>query len=146
MTDPAPVRYRSPDEDSARWNEFAFRPGDIVISTRSKSGTTWVQMICALLVFQRADLPAPLALELDHDLARRAAETAYRAAPDDETSRLDMIAVAAATGHADLVEQRLVDEVLNRSDDGLGPVSLPARTSRIINQRGWDQHANGSSP
>ena len=41
-----------PDEDSARWLGFPFREGDIVISTRSKSGTTWVQMICALLVFQ----------------------------------------------------------------------------------------------
>lgn len=40
---------------------FPFREGDIVISTRSKSGTTWMQMICALLVFQTADLPAPLA-------------------------------------------------------------------------------------
>jgi hypothetical protein len=39
---------------------FEHRPGDIVISTRSKHGTTWVQMICALLVFQDADLPAPL--------------------------------------------------------------------------------------
>jgi aryl sulfotransferase len=54
------VRYRSPDEDSARWLEFAFREGDIVISTRSKSGTTWVQMIAALLVFQTAELPGPL--------------------------------------------------------------------------------------
>ncbi|WP_422769281.1 sulfotransferase domain-containing protein [Plantactinospora sp. WMMC1484] len=56
----APVRYRSGDEDSARWEGFPFRPGDIVISTRSKSGTTWVQMICALLVFQDPELPAPL--------------------------------------------------------------------------------------
>jgi hypothetical protein len=55
-----PIRYRSADEDSARWVGFPFRPGDIVISTRSKSGTTWVQMICALLVFQTSDLPAPL--------------------------------------------------------------------------------------
>jgi hypothetical protein len=55
-----PIRYRSADEDSARWLGFPFRPGDIVISTRSKSGTTWVQMICALLVFQTSDLPAPL--------------------------------------------------------------------------------------
>jgi aryl sulfotransferase len=56
-----PTRYRSPDEDSARWDGFAFRDGDIVISTRSKSGTTWMQMICALLVFRTAQLPAPLA-------------------------------------------------------------------------------------
>ena len=55
-----PVRYVSADEDSGRWERFAFRQGDIVISTRSKSGTTWLQMICALLVFQTPDLPAPL--------------------------------------------------------------------------------------
>lgn len=55
-----PVRYRSHDEDSGRWIGFPFRPGDIVISTRSKCGTTWMQMICALLVFGSRDLPAPL--------------------------------------------------------------------------------------
>lgn len=47
-------------EDSARWHGFRFRPGDIVISAPSKTGTTWTQMICALLVFQTPDLPAPL--------------------------------------------------------------------------------------
>ena len=56
-----PFRYQSPDEDSARWLGFPFRDGDIVISTRSKTGTTWVQMICALLIFQTPELPAPLA-------------------------------------------------------------------------------------
>jgi aryl sulfotransferase len=56
-----PFRYQSPDEDSARWLGFPFRDGDIVISTRSKTGTTWVQMICALLIFQTPALPAPLA-------------------------------------------------------------------------------------
>jgi aryl sulfotransferase len=56
-----PFRYQSPDEDGARWLGFPFRDGDIVISTRSKTGTTWVQMICALLIFQTPDLPAPLA-------------------------------------------------------------------------------------
>jgi aryl sulfotransferase len=54
------VHYRSSDEDSARWQSFVVRDGDIVISTRSKSGTTWMQMICALLVFQTPQLPAPL--------------------------------------------------------------------------------------
>lgn len=65
------VRYVSADEDSGRWERFAFRPGDIVISTRSKSGTTWMQMICALLVFGSADLPAPLpelSPWLDHEI------------------------------------------------------------------------------
>ena len=54
------MRYVSSDEDSGRWDGFPFRDGDIVISTRSKSGTTWMQMICALLIFRTPDLPAPL--------------------------------------------------------------------------------------
>jgi aryl sulfotransferase len=42
------------------WAEFSRRPGDIIISTMPKSGTTWMQMICALLIFQTPSLPAPL--------------------------------------------------------------------------------------
>jgi aryl sulfotransferase len=55
-----PIRYRTAREDSARWDGFEFRPGDIVISARSRSGTTWMQMICALLIFQDPEPPAPL--------------------------------------------------------------------------------------
>lgn len=55
-----PVRYQSRDEDSGRWLGFSFRAGDIVISTRRKTGTTWMQMICALLIFQTPDLPDSL--------------------------------------------------------------------------------------
>jgi aryl sulfotransferase len=54
------THYWSPIEDSGRWLGFRFRPGDIVISTRRKTGTTWLQMICALLVFQAPELPGPL--------------------------------------------------------------------------------------
>src|SRR5215813_1573678 len=57
---PPLIHYRSPDEDSGRWLGFRFRPGDIVISARRRSGTTWMQMICALLIFQTPRLPAPL--------------------------------------------------------------------------------------
>ena len=74
----------------------------------------------------------------DFELARFAAETAYRAAPDDETARLDLIDVAAATGHADLAERHLVDGIFNRRDDDLGPIDLPRRTATVVNQRGWD--------
>lgn len=55
-----PIHYSSQDEDNSRWIGFPFRDGDIVISARSKAGTTWLQMICALLVFQSPELPDSL--------------------------------------------------------------------------------------
>lgn len=61
MTSPAPRRYRSPDEDSDRWRRFPFRAGDVVISTRSKSGTTWMQQICVSMLHGSPELSAPLA-------------------------------------------------------------------------------------
>lgn len=62
--DPAAVprrRYHHRVWDSARWEGFAFRPDDIVVCTPYKAGTTWMQMICALLVFQRTTFHRPLA-------------------------------------------------------------------------------------
>jgi hypothetical protein len=46
--------------DNRRREGFKFRPSDIVISTPAKSGTTWTQMLCALLIFGRSEFPAPL--------------------------------------------------------------------------------------
>ena len=54
------VRYRSLIADSARWDGFELRPSDIVISTPPKCGTTWTQMLCALLVFDGPEFPQPL--------------------------------------------------------------------------------------
>jgi aryl sulfotransferase len=54
-------RYQTFITDSSRWDAFAFRPDDIVISTPVKSGTTWAQMICALLIFQTPDFGPSLA-------------------------------------------------------------------------------------
>ena len=54
-------RYRSVVADSARWGGFAFRPGDIVISTPPKCGTTWMQTLCAMLVFDATEFNPPLA-------------------------------------------------------------------------------------
>jgi aryl sulfotransferase len=45
---------------SERWQRFAFRPDDIVISTPAKCGTTWMQTIIGMLVFDRIDLGAPI--------------------------------------------------------------------------------------
>lgn len=54
------ARYRNVIYDSTRWSSIDLRAGDIVISTPPKAGTTWTQMLCALLVFDGAELPSPL--------------------------------------------------------------------------------------
>lgn len=36
--------------DSRKWNDFEFRPDDIVVGTWSKSGTTWTQQIVSQLL------------------------------------------------------------------------------------------------
>lgn len=46
--------------DSARWDDFRFREGDIIICTPAKCGTTWMQMICALLIFQKTSFEKSL--------------------------------------------------------------------------------------
>ena len=52
--------YREPDADNTRWNDFEFRPGDIIVAAPSKSGTTWTQLLVALLVFDGPDFPMPV--------------------------------------------------------------------------------------
>nr|WP_308129591.1 sulfotransferase domain-containing protein [Actinoplanes polyasparticus] len=52
--------YVDTSYDSHRWKALPLRPTDIVVATPVKSGTTWLQMICALLVFQGSEFPAPL--------------------------------------------------------------------------------------
>ena len=51
-----PVDYSSSEEDNARWSELRPTAGDIVVSTRSKHGTTWVQTILLMLI-HGPDLP-----------------------------------------------------------------------------------------
>ena len=46
--------------DSARWDAFEPRPDDIIICTAYKSGTTWTQRICSLLIFQTTTLDRPI--------------------------------------------------------------------------------------
>ncbi len=54
------VRYRNLVFDSARWAGFPFRPDDVVICTPPKSGTTWMQMLCAMLLFDAVEFDRPL--------------------------------------------------------------------------------------
>jgi aryl sulfotransferase len=53
-------RYEGTVYDSNRWAGFELRPGDIIISSPPKCGTTWTQMICALLILQETQLLLPL--------------------------------------------------------------------------------------
>ena len=43
-----------------RWENFSLRDGDIFICTPSKSGTTWMQAICAHIVFKDTEFYAPI--------------------------------------------------------------------------------------
>lgn len=54
-------RYRTLVHDNIRWDGFRFRAGDIIISTPPKCGTTWMQTLCAYLVFGTSELDRPLA-------------------------------------------------------------------------------------
>ena len=51
--------YRAFMQDSPRWDHFAPRQGDIAICTQAKCGTTWMQRIVSLLVFQSPE-PCPI--------------------------------------------------------------------------------------
>lgn len=55
------MRYRNFIFDSARWDGFEHRPGDIIISTPPKCGTTWTQNIVAMLVFGTTTFDRPIA-------------------------------------------------------------------------------------
>ena len=62
MTLPRRARvYQTAFFDSTRWDGFRPRAGDIIVCTPVKSGTTWTQMLCAILVHQSTVFPQPLA-------------------------------------------------------------------------------------
>jgi aryl sulfotransferase len=52
--------YTNAFMDSRRWDKFEPRDGDIIVCTSYKSGTTWTQMLCALLVFKSPKFPRAL--------------------------------------------------------------------------------------
>lgn len=55
---PALREYRTWIVDSRRWDGYQPRPGDIVIATSPKCGTTWTQQIVSSLVFKDAEARA----------------------------------------------------------------------------------------
>ena len=49
------VSYFGPITDTKRWENFRHRADDIFICTPPKNGMTWMQAICAMLIFGNAD-------------------------------------------------------------------------------------------
>lgn len=57
---PIEHEYRNVVSDNRRWSRFQHRPGDIVVCTPPKCGTTWMQAIVWSLLFPDGDGPVPL--------------------------------------------------------------------------------------
>lgn len=70
--------------------------------------------------------------EGDLDLADFASQVAIAAAPYDDIATLDRAEVERATGDAEGADARMRNDVLNRSDDELGPIQLPPRTAEVV--------------
>ena len=121
-------------------------------SNLRESGWSWLLegdrldhvMTCAIVDVGHIVTVHALSAE-DLELAKFAAQTAYLAAPYDETAQLDLVEVDHALGRHGEADERLHDRVLNRSDDALGPVDLPPRTAEVIRQRGWKANSNRSA-
>ncbi len=77
--------------------------------------------------------------------ARRAAETACKAAPYDDICRLDLVKVTDVEGHVEAADRILVDDVFNRADDHLPPVDLPERTREVASSQGWTSRGPSGS-
>ncbi len=73
----------------------------------------------------------------DLDLARESAETACKASPHDEVSRLDLAKVLETQGHAAAAEAMLREDVFDRRDDYEAPIDLPMRTKEVVTKNGW---------
>jgi aryl sulfotransferase len=52
--------YRHIIFDIRRWRGYQHRPGDIIVATPPKCGTTWMQTIVASLLFPDGNFPAPV--------------------------------------------------------------------------------------
>ena len=52
--------YSGVRTDSSRWSDFELRPGDVIVSTPPKCGTTWMMAVVAMLLHGSTELPEPL--------------------------------------------------------------------------------------
>ena len=101
-------------------------------------------MICAIVDVAHIVTTHSLHAE-DLKAARHAAETAARSAPDEETPRLDLAAVASAEGHHVEADGILRNDVCNRSDDDGAPPGVPERTENILRAHDWPDRGQAAS-
>jgi len=79
----------------------------------------------------------------DTSTARVAVDIARLASPDEETARLDDVAVTTAEGLSEQARRQLLDEVCNRTDDGQPPYDLSDRSRQILaRHRDWLSRAS----
>jgi nucleoid-associated protein YgaU len=79
----------------------------------------------------------------DTSTARVAVDIARLASPDEETARLDNVAVTTAEGLTEQARRQLLDEVCNRTDDGQPPYDLNDRSRQILaRHRDWLSRAS----
>lgn len=62
--------------DSSRWHDFAFRDDDVVITTPSKCGTTWMQTLVGSLIFGKSDFGSVSEISLWYDALLRSKDDA----------------------------------------------------------------------
>ena len=70
-------RYHGFMADSARWERFSLRDDDVIITTPSKCGTTWMQTIVGMLLRDRVDLPSIGAISPWLDMQVRTEEEVF---------------------------------------------------------------------
>ena len=120
--------YRHHHLDSTRWDAIRHRPGDIVVSTSAKAGTTWMQRIVSLLVFGTGPLPDVLQ-RVSPWIDRRFAE------PLDE-----VVARIEAQRHRRFLKTHLPVDAL-RFDEDVRYVVV-GRDSRDVFMSLWNHYRN----
>jgi aryl sulfotransferase len=176
VADPELRRYQGFMADSARWQRFDFRQDDVVISTPSKCGTTWMQTIVGMLLLDRVELGAPIStISPWLDMLLASEETVFAVLDRQEHRRfikthtpldgiprprgVTFIAVArhpldAALSDADHRQNTKTERVMELREAAAGPVDpgqqAPSRPDDAADYLRWfvdtDEPATGSGP